>query len=51
MRLRNTLTIIIIVKLVIIAILKLVFFPDVLQQKAGHDKAEYVARRCAPSDH
>ncbi|MBO6018418.1 MAG: DUF4492 domain-containing protein [Prevotella sp.] len=48
MRLRNTLATIIIVKLIIIAILKLVFFPDFLKQKAGNNKAEYVARRCMP---
>ena len=43
MRLRNTLATIIIIKLIIIAIIKLVFFPDFLTKKAPDDKAGYVA--------
>ena len=43
MRLRNTLATIIIIKLIIIAIIKFVFFPDFLTKKAPDDKAGYVA--------
>ena len=43
MRLRNTLVTIVIIKLIIIAVIKFVFFPDFLKKNAADDEAGYVA--------
>lgn len=43
MRLRNTLAAIVIIKLIIIAVIKFVFFPDFLKKNAADDEAGYVA--------
>lgn len=43
MKLRHVLSTIVIIKLIVIVILKVFFFPDFLKQHAENNESEYVA--------